>query len=270
MPGSGTGTFVDPVDYQAGLRQSEIDLIVTCCGAFRARLTWVELDRLYLLHLQEDHPRIAYLSLPRSLVFVAFRSGPGPPTLWGGMELNARDIIFLGRGERLHQRTAGPCAWNLIALTAEDLEDFGRTLFGQKLVPPPTGRVLRPSPRDSGCLQRLHGVACRLAETKPQPLAHREAARSLEQDLILALATCLTAPATHDGAAAKGHCVGIMARFEEALAEHLRRPLRLPELCELIGVTDQTLQSCCANFLGISPNRPSRVSRGPFAVLTVK
>ena len=29
----------------------------------------------------------------------------------------------------------------------------------------------------------------------------------------------------------------------------------MPQLCALIGVTDRTLRSCCAEFLGISPSR---------------
>jgi len=33
------------------------------------------------------------------------------------------------------------------------------------------------------------------------------------------------------------------------------RPLPMPQLCALIGVTDRTLRSCCAEFLGISPSR---------------
>ena len=46
-----------------------------------------------------------------------------------------------------------------------------------------------------------------------------------------------------------------MIRFEEVLAEHLSEPLRTTELCELIGVTERTLRSCCAQFLGMSPIR---------------
>ena len=46
-----------------------------------------------------------------------------------------------------------------------------------------------------------------------------------------------------------------MIRFEEVLAEHLGEPLRMTELCELIGVTERTLRSCCAQFLGMSPIR---------------
>jgi AraC-like DNA-binding protein len=43
-----------------------------------------------------------------------------------------------------------------------------------------------------------------------------------------------------------------MIRFEEVLAEHLGKPLHMTELCELIGVTERTLRSCCAEFLGMS------------------
>jgi transcriptional regulator GlxA family with amidase domain len=46
-----------------------------------------------------------------------------------------------------------------------------------------------------------------------------------------------------------------MIRFEEVLAVHLSRPLRMQELCALIGVTGHTLRLCCTEFLGISPSR---------------
>jgi transcriptional regulator GlxA family with amidase domain len=115
--------------------------------------------------------------------------------------------------------------------------------------------VLRPSRRNAACLRRLHAQACRLAETKSKILTHPEVARAVEQDLIHALVTCLTTVEVEEERAAKRHHALIMSRFEEVLAEHLGRPLRMPELCELIGVADRTLRSCCAEFLGISPSR---------------
>src|SRR6266566_4463863 len=119
MPGSGTGTFIDPDDYQASLRQVRIDLLVTSQGAFKARLTWATLHHLQLLRSEEDLPRIAYVSLVPGLVFIAFASGSGPPMLWGGVELQTGDIIFHSRAERFHQRTTGPCSWSLLGLAPE-------------------------------------------------------------------------------------------------------------------------------------------------------
>ena len=46
-----------------------------------------------------------------------------------------------------------------------------------------------------------------------------------------------------------------MVRFEEVLADHPNRPVPMPELRALVGVSDRTLRSCCAEFLGISPGR---------------
>jgi len=37
------------------------------------------------------------------------------------------------------------------------------------------------------------------------------------------------------------------------LAEHLSRPLEMPELCALVAVSDRTLRSCCTEFFGTSP-----------------
>jgi hypothetical protein len=87
MPGSGTGTFVDPDDYQASLRQGRIDLLATTRGSFNARLTRVTLQHMQLLHGEEDLPRIDYISLEPTRLFVGFPMRPDPPMLWAGGEL---------------------------------------------------------------------------------------------------------------------------------------------------------------------------------------
>ena len=254
MPGSGTGTFIDPEDYQASLRQVRIDLLVTSQGAFKAHLTWATLHHLQLLRSEENLPRIAYLSLAPGLVFVAFATRPDLPMLWGGVELQTGDLIFHSRGERFHQRTTGPCSWSLVGLAPDHLEKYGEALSGKTISAPAAARMQRPAVRDAARLRRLHAQACRLAETRPKVLAHPEVARAIEQGLIHALVTCLAARTRDDGVARRHHS-RIMVRFEEVLAAHPNQPLHISELCELIGVTERTLRSCCAEFLGISPSR---------------
>ena len=96
---------------------------------------------------------------------------------------------------------------------------------------------------------------CRLAETKPKILSHSEVARAIEQGLIQTLVTCLTTASAVTYGYAKRRHAGIMVRFEEVLAEHRSRRLQMPELCALVAVSDQTLRSCCAQFLGMSPTQ---------------
>ena len=254
MPGCGTRTFVDPGDYEGDLRRAQIELVIVCRGEFKARLTWAELHHLHLLRSEEDLPRIGFLSLPPRLVFVAFPIGPGPSPLWGGSELQAGDIMLCRPGQRLHQVTTGPSIWGLMALEAAQLEHYARLLSGKPLSPAQQG-WLRPSSRGAARLRRLHAQTCRLVETKPRILTHAEVARAIEEALFQALVTCLTGAKVQQGGAIKRRHAQVMVRFEEALAEHLGEWFSIVELCELIGVSEQTLRSCCGEFLGISPGR---------------
>src|SRR5271156_6908861 len=108
MPGSGTRNFVDPDHYEASLRQAQIDLVIASPGEFKARLTWAELHHLQLLRCEEDLACIGYLSLPPRLVFVSFPSGSGRLPVWRGAQMQAGDIMFHSRGERLHPASRGP------------------------------------------------------------------------------------------------------------------------------------------------------------------
>ena len=255
MPGGGTRTFFGPDAYEAGLRQAEIECIITGPPGFNARLTWVELHHSQLFRCEEDFPRIGYVSFPRQLACISFPANPGPMPRWRGTEMQAGDIMLHSLGERLHQTTQGPSIWSLITLDPVRLDHYSRALFEKPLTPPAEGRVLRPSSRDAARLRRLHAQACRLAETKSKILAHPEVARAIEQDLIHTLVTCLNGAKVNEEGAAKRLHARIMISLEVVLAKHLDRPLHMAELCERIGVTGRTMRSCCAEFLGISPTR---------------
>ena len=253
MPGGGTRTFLEPDHYEASLGQVQIQAIILPRDKFRARLTWAELHYLQVCRCQEDAPRIAYLQFAPGLAFVTFSADSGPLPVWRGTQMQVGEIMFHGRGERLHQSTSGPFVWNVIAMDPAQLEYYGRALSGTPFSLPSEGRALRPPQRTAAGLRRLHARICRLAETKPKIVSHFEVARAIEQGLIQILVTCLTTVrARADGHAKRRHA-RIMVRFEEVLAEHLSRPLRMPELCALVAVSDRTLRSCCAEFLGMSP-----------------
>src|SRR6202022_2114944 len=200
-----------------------------------------------------DFPRVAYVCLSPQLSFVTFPAHPGPVP--AGTELRPGEIVVHGRGERLHQSTPGSFVWNVIALDPLQLEKYGRALSGKPFSLPSEGKILRPSPRDVARLRRLHAQVCRLAETKPKLLAHTEVARAIEQGLIQTLVACLTGTSMRADCAIKRRHARIMTRFEEVLAEYLSEPLDTTELCERIAVTERTLRSCCAEFLGMSPVR---------------
>ena len=167
--------------------------------------------------------------------------------------MHAGDVVFHGRGDGLHQFTPGPFVWNVIAMDPAQLEYYGRALSGIPFSLPTEGRTVQPSRRHAAGVRRLHARICRLAETRPKILSHSEVARAIEQALIQMLVTCLTSSRIWTDHSTKCRHARIMIRLEEVLAEHLSRPLHMPELCTLVAVSDRTLRSSCAEFLGASP-----------------
>ena len=255
MVENGTATFTNPDDYQAGIGDASVNLIVTGGGDFNARLTWLNLRRLHVLRASENLPRIAIISLSPAQVFVSFPTSAGPPLTYGGLGLQFGDVVFHSRGERMHQRTNGESQWGLISLPPEQLVACGKALTGLKITSPPAGRALRPSRRAAVRLLRLHSKACRLAETKHELIANPEVARALEQELLHALVNCLMADDANGNLKTGRHHADIMVRFEDASTTHSSPQLNMPALCSAIGVPERTLRVCCTEFLGMSPTR---------------
>ena len=261
MPATGTTTFFDPGDYQAGFPGAAINLAFTAPGVFTARLTSVSLRHLKLFSVQESLPRIAYVSLPSNTVNFTFAMLSRPPPIWGGIKMQSRDLMFHGVGERLHQRTNGISRWGMISIERFCFDVFSRALTGSKLIPPRVGRVLRPSRANAAELQRLQAKVCHLAETYPQKFNNPEIARAIENDLIHALISCLAADVAHEDTAARRRHATIMNRFEKALASKFDRQLPIPELCRTIEVPERSLRMCCFDILGMSPSDYMRLRR---------
>jgi len=261
MTESGTATFTNPADYQTGIGDANVSLVLTARGNFKARLTWLKLRHLHVLRGHENVARIAYVSLLPGRAFASLPMRSDAPPIWSGMELKPGDVIFHSIGERAHQWTKGASQWGLVSLPPGQLAAYGRALTEQELTAPPLGRLLRPSSTAVANLRRLLSSACRVAETKPEIIAEQEAARGLEQELIHALVICLTANDAHRGLTTKRHHAEIMVRFEDALTVHAALPTSTAELCAAVGVPQRTLQACCVEFLGMSPSRYLRLRR---------
>ena len=255
MVENGTATFANRDDYQAEIGDASVNLIVTGAGDFNARLTWLNLRRLHVLRACENLPRIAFISVSPAQVFVSFPASAGPPLTYSGLGLQFGDVVFHGRGERMHQRTSGECRWGLISLPHEQLAACSKALTGLKITSSPAGRVLRPSQSAAMRLLRLHSKSCRLAETSHKLIANPEVARALEQELLHALVNCLTADDVNDNLKRRRRHADVMVRFEDALTAHSGSQLDMPGLSSAIGVSERTLRVCCTEFLGVSPTR---------------
>jgi AraC-like DNA-binding protein len=255
MAENGTATFANPDDYQAGIGNASVNLIVTGGGDFNARLTWLNLHRLCVLRGHENLPRIAFFSLSPTQVFVSFPASAGSPFTYDGLRLQLGDVVFHSPGERMHQRINGESRWGLISLPPKQLAACSKALTGLKITSPPAGRVLRPSRSAALRLLRLYSKTCRLAETRHELIANPEVARAIEQELLHALVNCLSADDAKGNLKTSRHHADIMVRFEDVLTAHRGPHPNMPALCAAIGVPERTLRVCCTEFLGMSPTR---------------
>jgi AraC-like DNA-binding protein len=161
----------------------------------------------------------------------------------------------------------GPTDWGLLSVESKRLIAAARALTGLDLVTPPVGRILKPARRDIAHFLRLHAAAARFAEKQPKLILDPGVIRGMEHDLIEALVHCLAPEGGRDLGGWRHH-KQIMDRLENALES--ARPTSVPELCAAIDVSERTLRSCCAEFLGINPSRYLRLRRLRLAHLALR
>lgn len=260
MPGSVTSVFGEAEGFEAALRDEGcIGLFVTKGGTFRARLTNILLDRLHLASAEEELARIFVIAVPANTVFVSWAIGEEPAPVWGGIGLRAGEMLTLSAGNRLHARTGGPCRWQMILMSQNELLCYGRALCGAQFVLPPGPAVWRPPPAAGRRLRGLHRAAIHKAAAGSRLLTDPEVAHGLEQQVIDGVVECLSSrPLTEESPAAGRHR-GILAGLEDLLqAEPL---IRLAEICATLGVSQSLLRQCCERSLGMSPGRYQRLRR---------
>jgi hypothetical protein len=248
-----TSFFTEPADFAAALAKAGIhDLVITSCGRFRARLSWVALEALRLSAGEESLSRIAFVTVPDQMILFALPSGTRPAPLWGGIVTQADEIMTFGPGSRLHMRTGVDCRWATILVGTGDLARVGRALAGHAFAVPMGIRKCQ-APRAAGRrLRGLHSAAVRAVEGGRAKFIDREAAHGLDQQIIEALVECLSRGSVAAEAASALRCQKIMVRFEALLEKRSIGDPRMAGIETALGVSPRVLRRCCLMHLGMS------------------
>ena len=253
MPSSAVRTFTDPDDYAAAIRQGTYELTVTERGDFTAKLTRIDLHRLWMQRFSDNLPRISHIAGWGGRAVIAFRTEPGPSLLSSGIEMQPTNIVRYSEAQNYYRHSSGFASYGSMSLSVAEMAAFGDALAGTDLTPPRDAVLITPLPAAMARLQRLHAAAGHLAETAPEILANPDAARGLEQALVEAMVACLADQKAHSNSLAQGQHTIIMRRFRRVLEENPEQPLYIPEICKAIRVPDRTLRQCCQEYLGTGP-----------------
>jgi AraC-like DNA-binding protein len=248
-------TYAEPDQMEAAHAGARAEVVPT--GRDLAwHVTRVELDDVWLVHVQESGPRIRYVELAPERTFVSFLARPGPDVFVRGESRLPNSLMRHAQGQALYERTSGPTEWVSLSLPTAELMASSSALAGRDLsAPRDHPQVAMPIPGNMANLLAAQNALSNLAENSPHLLANVEVARALKQSLIGATIACLSdADAANDTWAQQTHDT-IMRRFRRVLEEHPNRPIYMPEICAAIGVPERTLRLCCQERLGMGPKQ---------------
>ena len=256
MPASAVRTFTDPDAYFGGIRNLQVDGVVTRRGNFHATATRIDLHRLWMHRFDEKLPQIMRVVPSGARSLILFPTDPDRAMLANGIEASQEQIVMFGLGWPYYLRSSSEgIGWATISVTPEDLAIASRAIIGRELRPPSVMRWLRPPTSSLSRLIKLHEATSHLARTTPDILAQPEVARSLEQALLEALILCVGGgPSERERNVHRQHAT-VMRRLEETLRTHSEEALYMADLCEAAGVSYWTLRDCSLEYLGMSPKR---------------
>ena len=242
--------------YAQAVRAMQAEVTVVAKGEYRAELTKIDLERVWMQRGHETLARVVWArnSPARAPITFMTRREQAP---WntGGKEVLPGDIVFAGLGATYHTCTSGETHWGSISLAPDDLASAGRDLIGRELAVPAVTRHLHPSSALMSRLLDLHQEAGSLAEHSPEILSRPEVAHALEQDLQHVMVRCLVEEGAVETSSSNRRHAVTLARLEELLVENCDRPLHLVEICSAIAVSERTLRQCCQEYLGMGPIR---------------
>ena len=227
MPAATRRAFSDPAEFQDAIPSSDVRIIVTKPGPFRADLTAIQLHRLSLLEGSTSLPLVARASeiAGRSTIMFPTNARQNPLHA-GGKGLLPGSIGQPSLGAENYLRTSGECRFGVMHLPTEALSAASLTLCGRDLSAPAMTRLVTPCAEAMKRRMRLRSAISRFAFAAPDTDARPEVAKAIEHALIETMVACLYASDAEPVNDNPRHDA-VMRRFERALDAHEGEPLYL-------------------------------------------
>ncbi len=248
-------SFSDPLECQAVIWSADCELLPTAKGSFRAGLTQVGMNRLWMHRIRVSLPQVNTVAVKPGRRAIGFLIEPNSsPLLHCGLEVLPGDIIVNGF-DVTHQRSDANFHYGTMSLPIDDLDAAAEAIIGREFPKTPQKRIIRPNSALMLRLLKLHKSVGQLAHDSPDVLELPEVLRAFENELIHVMVRCLAEGASVEPTVGSCRHDTIVARFEEFLEANPDRPLYLTEICAAIGVAERTLRASCEEHLGMGPIR---------------
>ena len=246
-------TFADPFQYTEAVRAADMQIFPTAKGEFRAELTQVTMNELWMQRFDENLPRVHKGAARPGRRIFSFLTEDQPEVRNRGRLLSLGELCADDH-EMQHAVTSGNYHFGCMSLRPEELAAACKALVGSEFDTEGSTRFMRPNPDLMERLLKLHEMAARFGKTVPEFFELPEVVRAIEQQLIHALVRCL---ADGNVSTINGRAIShkIIARFEEFMEANPNSPLHLAEVCVAVGAAERTFRAACEEHLGMGPIR---------------
>lgn len=254
MPWSRVLSFDDPLRYQAAIRAGDWQVYPTKKGQFRAELTQVTLNQLWMQSLHHELPQIQIGAVIPNRKVVGFLTEIRQPAIhYRGEELST-DVV-IANSDVMHIRAEGDCRYGGMSLPRDGFDSACQAIIGDRFEQPSSRSVVRPNPELMRRLVNLQKSVCSIAKTSPELFELPEVVRAFEQNSIHLMVRCLTEGAISTMSSGAQRHEAIVKRFEEFLDANPNTPLYLTEICAAVGAGERTMRAACEDHLGMGPIR---------------
>ena len=180
MASSAILNFTDPYPYQAAVRGAQLEFLPTEKGNFRAELTKVTFESLWMQRGKESLARVFRGAVaPERAVFGFLTDLDQPEYRHCGADVSPGAIIVDDHNEMYRQSKAA-CRWGAMSLRTEAFVAAGTALTGRPVGQSSVSMVIRPVPALMSRLLKLHAAAGHLAEAAPDILGNPQVSRRLK------------------------------------------------------------------------------------------
>jgi AraC-like DNA-binding protein len=254
VPWSRVLTFDDPLHYQAAIRAGDWQVYPTKKGRFRAELTQITLNQLWMQSFHHELPQIQTGAVIPNRKVIGFLTEVHQPAIYHrGEKVSPHDVIV--NTNVMHIRAEGDCRYGGMSLPQDVFDIACQAIIGSQFALPAFKSVVQPNPQLMKRLVNLQKNVCLIAKTSPELFELPEVVRAFEQNSVHLMVRCLTEGTISTMSSGAQRHEAIVRRFEEFLEANPNTPLYLTEICTVVGAAERTIRAACESHLGMGPIR---------------
>ena len=230
-------------------------------GAFSGSMKHVRFEGLQLFR-ETTSQRIhqAGTTAPSTLTF-AMPIALSEPVRWRGLMADADDMVCIWGGQEIDICNARHCDLLGVSVDLEEFSAYAEQAGEHDLLRLHGAALLKPAAQVRQAVQGFLVNTLDTVMADAVPLGHAQAQKALRESVHASLLALLTQHDAFPPSFSGAHARQLVGQARAYLREHREEVTSVKDMCELLGVSQRTLQYAFQDVLGINPHSYFRAIR---------